>query len=392
VGYYAYLMMGWNAVLVPTLIRPIEQAFHRADAAFGLVYLVSSLAYACGALGSGVLTERVGRRPMFVGGALLLGAGLAGEAMMPSWTGFVLLAIPVGWGAGLIEAGMTALLLALYRDTQGRALSLLHFFYSVGAFVAPFAVGLIVTAGTTWRMVLLLTAAGVVSLLAVLARAPMPPGRRPAARSRPAGTVTRTAPAAVDGSLLPFAGLAVSIGCYLAVEIGISAWVVRFFVGLPLAAATGILSGFWAGLMVGRLLSNRMADRVNEVAFTVGCLITASLTLLAAAIVPWVPVSAALFAVAGLCYGPIYPLIMAIGGRIYPHRLATVSGGLASAAIVGSVIYPPLMGVLSARIGLSGALIGGAILGIPAALGLVGASWLARRGDAGVSVVRDKAA
>jgi fucose permease len=60
-------------------------------------------------------------------------------------------------------------------------------------------------------------------------------------------------------------------------------------------------------------------------------------------------------------------MIMTLGGNIYPHRLAALGGSLTTAAVVGGLIYPPLMGILESRIGLSGGMIGAALLGIPMA-------------------------
>jgi fucose permease len=81
-------------------------------------------------------------------------------------------------------------------------------------------------------------------------------------------------------------------------------------------------------------------------------------------------------------FGPIYPMIMALGGNIYPRRLAALSGSLSAAAVAGSIVYPPLMGVMAAHIGLRAGMVGAALLGIPMALALLGARAAARRATA----------
>jgi fucose permease len=136
---------------------------------------------------------------------------------------------------------------------------------------------------------------------------------------------------------------------------------------VSVAAATAVLSGFWGGLSLGRFLSGWIADRMDYYAYTIGCIVLASLSLIGAVIVPWLPLSALLFALTGMFFGPIFPMIMTLGGNIYPHRLAALGGSLTTAAVVGGLIYPPLMGILESRIGLSGGMIGAALLGIPMA-------------------------
>ena len=83
---------------------------------------------------------------------------------------------------------------------------------------------------------------------------------------------------------------------------------------------------------------------------------------MAAVLVPSLPASIALFGVVGFAYGPVYPLIMAVGGDRYPSRSAAVSGFLSGTAVVGAIVYPPIMGFISVEAGLGVAMIGAAIL------------------------------
>jgi len=353
---------------VSSLIRSIEHDFRVSDATFGLLYFLGALCYTAGAFGGGLIAERVGRRIVLSTAAILLGLGLGGEGAAPSWIALILAATAVNVGAGAIDGGVNGLFLDLYRHARGGALNLLHLFFSVGAFVAPLAVGLALTAHVPWRAVLLVTAACCLPLAALLSRVAMPAGRRDSETERRA---ERTDRAGAEASLLPFAGLALSIGLYVATETGVSSWVVRFLAGAPVETATGVLSLFWGGLAAGRLVSNWLAERIDYAVFTIGCIALSSLALVAAVLSPTLPLTAALFALTGLFSGPIYPMIMALGGNLYPRRLAALSGALSGAAVVGSVVYPPLMGVMAERIGLRGGMLGAALLGIPAVLGIV---------------------
>ena len=370
------MLIGWNAVLLPSLIRSIEHQFRQSDAAFGLLYFTASLVYACGAFSGGLLTERLGRRAVLCAGVLALGAGLGGEGIAPTWGALVAALVPASWGGGVIDAGVNALFLDLYRDARGGALNLLHVFFSLGALVSPFVVGQLVTAGIPWRMIFFGTGAWALPLAALLAVVGMPSGRH----ERRTGETARGD--AAEQSLLPFAGLALSIGLYVAAEVAVSNWLVKLLVAVPVATATQFLSVFWAGLALGRLLSHRLAERIDYYAFTLGCIVLASLALLGAVFAPLLPLAEALFGLTGVFFGPIYPMIMALGGNIYPRRLAALSGGLAAAAVAGSIVYPPLMGVMAAHVGLRAGMAGAALLGIPMALALLGARAAARRATA----------
>jgi len=376
-GYYGFVLIGWNSVLIASMIRSIEHDFRQSDAAFGLFYFLASLCYSIGALGGGFLAERVGRRAVLLTSVVLLAIGLGGEGVAPSWIALILAATAVNVGGGAIDGGVNGLFLDLYRHARGGALNFLHLFFSVGALIAPLAVGVVLTAHVPWRTVLLATAVGCLPLAALLATVAMPTGRHDGEATP---QVQRAELGGAEASLLPFAGLALSIGLYVATEMGISSWVVRLLAGVPVATATGVLSLFWGGLAAGRLISNWLAERIDYAVFTVSCITLSSLALVAAVLSASLPLTAALFALTGLFCGPIYPMIMALGGNLYPRRLAALSGALSGAAVAGSIIYPPLMGLMASRIGLRGGMIGAALLGLPAALGIIGARAAARRG------------
>jgi fucose permease len=165
----------------------------------------------------------------------------------------------------------------------------------------------------------------------------------------------------------PLVALGVAIACYVASEIGVSSWLVRFLDAAPLALATGALSLFWAGLALGRLVSARISDRFDHLRLATVSAAVAGAAIVSAVLVPSTGASIALFAVVGFASGPVFPLIIAIGGERHPDRSAAVSGFLTAAAVAGGVVYPPVMGFLSVNVGLVIAMLGTGILGVACA-------------------------
>ncbi len=371
-GYLSFALIGWGGLLVPSLIRSIEHDFGQSDAGLGIFYFVSAAFYATGGLLSGLLTERLGRRVTLPLAALLLSGGLAGLALAPTWPLFLLAGVPFSLGGGSIDAGVNGLFLDLHPG-KGNALNMLHFFYSVGALGAPFVVGLLVDNGVAWPLIPLGTAAVVLVLGCFWLTAKVASGKRAPAQARDHRLVT---PRLLT---IPLLMLAIAIGCYVAAEIGTSNWLVRFFASAPLTTATASLSLFWGGLAVGRLLASRYADRFSPVPFAVGCALLAGIAAVAAVLVPNVPASIALFAVAGLGHGPIYPMIMTIAGNLHPGRAGAVSGVLTSSAVIGGLIYPPVIGFISVTAGIGAGLFGAGLLALCAAGALLAANVLQRR-------------
>jgi fucose permease len=172
----------------------------------------------------------------------------------------------------------------------------------------------------------------------------------------------------------------------------VSAWVVRLLSDTSITTATTTLSIFWLGLALGRFFGRWVAEVVDYGLLAMVCALLGNAALATAVFVHTTALSVPLFGVTGLFYGPVYPMIMSIGGEIYPHRLARLSGGLAAAAVVGTLVYPPIMGVLASSIGLRVALLGASLFGLPSAGGIYVARVLSRGAQGGKPVhVADRA-
>jgi fucose permease len=352
-GCAGLLLVGWTGLLVPSLVRSIEPAFDQTDAGVGLFFFVNSIAYVGGSMVGGLLTERVGRRVVLPLAVMLITLGLAGMATVPTWGLFLVLAIPFGFGSGAIDGGMNGLVLDLYPESRGRALNLLHLFFSLGALASPLVVGRLVEAGAAWQAVILGTAVAAIPIAILFAVVHMPSGRH--ARSEGGASVR-------VGLSLPIIALAVAIACYVASEVGVSNWLVRFLETASLGLATSALALFWGCLALGRIVTAVLGDRFDHARFAASASLVAAIALVAAVLVPSLPASIALFGVVGFAFGPVYPLIMAVAGDLYPARSAAVSGFLSGSAVIGAILYPPLMGFISVEAGLSVAMIGAALL------------------------------
>jgi MFS transporter, FHS family, glucose/mannose:H+ symporter len=369
-GCAAFVLIGWSGLLVASLIRSVKETFDQTDAGIGVFYFLYAAAYAVGSLGGGAATERLGRRNVLSVVAGVHAAGLVALGLAPAWGVFLFAALPAGLGAGALDGGVNGLFLDRFRSGRGRALNLLHLFFSIGALTAPLAVGSLVEGGVGWQAIVVGTGLGAIPIAVLFAIVDMPGGRRQTAGS--------DEPSAADGAkaargrfAAPLVLLGFAIAFYVASEVGVSNWLVRFLEPAPLTTATTALSLFWAGLAIGRLVSSQVADRFDHLRFATACAAGLSIALVGAIFVPSLPISIAFFALAGFASGPVFPMIIAIGGERYPDRSAAVSGLLTGAAVAGSTTYPPIMGFLSVTVGLTIAMVGNVILGVACAGALV---------------------
>ena len=366
----AYALIGWRGLLIPSLILLVEPAFDQTDAGMGAYFLATALAYAAGSLLGGRLIRVLGARVILPSATLLMAAGLLAQGFTGAWLVFALAGIVVSLGASTADVGINALVLDLFPHARGRALNLLHVAYGVGALSAPLLIAIVIGAGVPWPWVMTGTGVMLAAVtVALAATVPAEPVRIEPARNRDDGVRgTRRLPR----FLLV---MAIATGCYVAAEAGVSDWLVRYLDTLPFALASTALTLFWGGIAAGRLVFARIGNRL-EPQTTASVLALAGGALLAVAvIVPVSPVSPLLFGAVGLAFGPIFPLIVAAAGARMPGRSATVTGTLIFAAVVGAVIYPPAVGLMSVTVGLQVAMVGAAVLAFACGI----AAWVARR-------------
>jgi len=381
-GYATFVLIGWTGLLVPSLIRSLEHELNQTDAGIGVFYLLYAAGYALGSFAGGFLAERFGRHWVLTLGAAAHGIGLIALGLSPGWAVFLALAAPTAFGAGVIDGGFNGLFLDLFTTGRGRALNSLHLFFGVGALAAPLTIGLLTEVGLGWRWIIAGTgiAAGLLAIAIYSLR--IPSGRREvAARPGPAVVEERAGSESIGQPAsarrlgfrrsIPLLILGFAIAAYVASEIGVSNWLVRFLEEAPLVVATASLSLFWGGLAIGRLVSARISDRFDHARFAATAAGIAALALVGAVLIPSLPLSIALFALVGFAYGPVFPLIVVVGGERYPARASAVSGILVGLAVVGGIIYPPAMGFISVAYGLSVAMLGAAAMSGTCALALL---------------------
>ncbi len=374
-GGIAFGLLGWRGLLVPSLVRSIEPAFGRSDAELGSYFLATAISYAAGSLIGARLIRSLGERRVLSAAALLIALGLAVQSVTTSWLVFAAAGVGASLGAAASDMGLNALVLDLFPHARGRALNLLHVMYSAAALAAPLALAFGVEAGMSWQTAFTGTAVAAVAIAVLLfVFVPADPAavggvaaaesvarrRSPVSGAHPEAAL----PAAPGARRLPpfLLLLALALALYVGAESGTSDWLVRYLAALPLAVAGTALTMFWGGIAFGRVVFARIGNRFEPLA-TAGVLAYSGSCLVALAVL--VPVSGAtplLFGVAGIAFGPVFPLVVAGAGARMPGRSSTVSATMTFAGVLGAIVYPPAMGVMSVTIGLPVAMLGTAVL------------------------------
>lgn len=305
----------------------------------GLVSLVYGLARMSTALTGRPLVSRLGMGAAFVATLAVLAGSCLAVAAAPTWPVFLAAIAGVGAASGSLDSLGAVFVTAIENVSSA---GLIHGMYGFGATIGPLAVVL----APGWRWSALAAAGAVLVALAVATQIrDQWPSTAPIASPRGGGSgpVAATPRFTVVGSLGAFASL-------VALEVTTGQWAFTYLtdhrsVGEELAAVG--VSGFWAGLMMGRLLLARptiatTVDRWGTVPF----IVTSFATLAATAVLPAIAAVGAL-CLTGLLLGPLVPTLFArTTQRVGEVMAARMAGRQLLATNVGAIGVPTLTGFL----------------------------------------------
>jgi FHS family Na+ dependent glucose MFS transporter 1 len=336
--YLQFICLGLSVgVIGPTLPSLADQTQTRVGQ-LGALFLASSIGVTLGVLIGGRLLDRVrGHRALGIA-QLASTVLIALVPILPSaWLLIAALAFK-GAADGFINTGANTLLVWTHRDKSSPYMNALHFFFGLGAFVAPFIVAQVVTipGGYRWAYWAVAALSAVAALrLLVLKQHPQPIHTEH----------TAEAPVRINYPLVLSATLFLFF--YVGAEIAFGGWIYTYAFTLKLAdAATAayLTSGFWLTFTIGRLISIPLASRFTPQQMIGAALFGCLAVLLAALIFPMTSTLVWIMALAvGFCMAPVYPSGYTLAGRSV-KLTARVSAIILLGDSFGGMVLPWLVG------------------------------------------------
>lgn len=381
VAYALFILVGL-ATGAPTVLIVAQMAdYGVGPAAIGLMFFTFSAGFVLAGATSGPLIHRWGTRlALLAGAAAFTAAGLA-VALRPAFWVFILVQVGAGYGGGLIESILNAHLAAMPRSTT--LLNRLHAFFGVGALIGPIVAARLLEHypwTAIWLLLAVLTVPLLVGFVVLHPRpAAAPPDQQEPGEPQDAVPLLHDGPVP-DGLVVPEAsgeagetgrGLlattlrersvllgAVLLTTYVGAELGVGTWAFSYLTEHRTdteVLAGALVSGYWAGLTVGRFVIMPLAARlgVGLIRTTTLCLLGVVLSCLVAWLSPVWPLTAAGLLLTGFFLGPMFPTIMAVTPAMTEAaRVPTAIGVLNGVSVVGGSLLPWFAGVLAQHIAL----------------------------------------
>lgn len=311
----------------------------------GLVQMLISFCTIISSLNSAKLIRRFGTGKLTAISVATTALALLGFSLAKNYAFLLLMAVPLGLGAGAVDAGLNNYV-ALH--CEAKHMSWLHCFWGVGTIIGPMILSAVLRVGGSWatgyRAVGLIQCAVSALLFATLGM-----WKRGNIQQEEYGAKALSVWEVLS---LPGAKAGmVTFLCYCAVESTLGLWGATYISqvrGVDEATAASFGAMFYIGITVGRAISGFMAMkllpkqmvRVGQALLALGCIfmmIPAGSTLSGIGLV-----------VCGLGCAPIYPNIIQDTPVNYGTENSQAAIGVQMAfAYVGSTFLPSIFGALA---------------------------------------------
>ncbi|MCD4504699.1 MFS transporter [Chromobacterium piscinae] len=317
---------------------PIQVGWHFTSYAGGLV--------ASGLLGGGLL-PRLGLGPLVRGAAVAMVLAVLSITQARGFAGTLAAAIAMGLTGGVLQSAVQAGLAWHQAEHRDMAMVEAFIFAGAGVFSGPLLVGQLAAAGIPWRWTLL--AAALVLALVL----PLP---APAGRPAPAAGSNKSSRGGVPLAVaLCWGSVLLGIGA----EWGIGFWGAQFLesrLGLGPAQAVSLMSVFFGGTVFGRIVSSRLLVRFDGRNMLMAVILLGGGAILAlwASSLPSATIAA--LALAGMCLGNFFPLLISNAIRLEPDHVGLISVGATQAVGVSLLVVPIALGYIGQVAGLVNAI------------------------------------
>jgi len=326
-----FSLTGAGTVMLGALLPVLSLRWGMRDSTAGFLFFLQFAGSALGAIFSG--SNRI--RSLTAGYALLVLSSCA-LALSGSSVPFALYFF-FGLGLGMAMTSTSLLISDRAGDRQAPRLQALNFAWSAGATAGPMLFVPFLHRGGIQSLFFVMMSLFLLLLAWVVFRERRQPARPPVLKSQ--------SPASAPiGQMLPLLTLAV---CAVGIETSLSGWLTTYShrAGLGSVAGAALATSLlWFGGMFSRLaFSTRLLTRIGRRATLHASVwgVVASAALLIAA--PFPAVIRSVAAIAGLCIGPLYPLLLSF----LLERAAR--GWIFAVAGIGAAVFPWLTGLLSSH-------------------------------------------
>lgn len=312
----------------------------------GLVSTIVSAGTIVSSLLSGKLIKKLGTGLLTMLSVLMTALALLGFSATQNYFWLCLMAIPLGLGAGAVDAALNDF---VARNFSSRHMSWLHAFWGVGATTGPLLLAYVVSQSGRWQGGYRTVSIIQFVLVAILALS------LPLWRKQDKANGEDVAHSKTNGSIWKIPGMIpnlISFFGYCGMELTAGLWFASFLVaerGLTAETASAWASSYYFGIMLGRMINGFLTMKFSSKTL----IRSGQVLILSGLIMLFIP--KATFSLIGLLLvgmgcAPIYPsMLHETPARFGEENSSRLMGIQMASAYLGLTVMPPLVGLIASK-------------------------------------------
>lgn len=350
--YIAFIGLGIPDSLFGTAWPAIYTEYGLPISLGGVITMVTFIGTTISSLLSARLIRKFGTARLTAGCTLLTALALLGFSFSHSFVVLIILAVPLGLGAGSIDTALNNYVASHYNASQ---MSFLHCFYGVGVTVSPFILTIVFRNDTNWRI-----GYGIATIIqfaiAAIVIFSLPLWNRVRDKNEISESAIKSLSVIEASKIRGVKVMWLLFLCTCSIELTVGAWSSTFLVesrGATEELAAGTITFYYLGMTSGRFLSGVLARKIHSrTIITIGSVILGiALLMLTITNNSYIAI-AALFLI-GLGNGPLFPNLNYLTPEQFgEERSAALIGAQMAVANIGIVISPLLFGFLGQALGM----------------------------------------
>ena len=354
-SYFGMFIFGMQLSLISPLLPYLFDRIPLEATQAGMLFFYINGGSLAVALLIGPAVDRFGFKAPFLVSSLVSALAMVTVAGSASYGDLAVGSFLIGIGGGGLNAGTNAFMADLYPQGRSAALNRLGVSFGIGAVLMPLSLAAFLRLAS---LKTLLWASGAVALASggMFLCLDFPPPKHSSG-----GFPFREAIRALSHPLTLLLG--VMLFFESGNETNAQLWLPTFVVeesAVSASSASFLMALFWAGLLLGRMLSPRLLRKVSEATLIEVGAGGAAGCLLLLVLFPGAAASAFAFGV-GLTMAPVFPCAYGYIATRFPGFSGTLIGAAVGMAVTGGMFFPWLGGHVVKALGPGSGLIAAAV-------------------------------
>ena len=345
--YAAFISLGLPDSLLGSAWPSMYTGFGVDIASAGVISMIIAGGTIVSSLSSDRLIRKLGTGRVTTISVAMTAVALLGISFSTSFTAVCLWAIPLGLGAGSVDAGLNNFVALHYKASH---MNWLHSFWGIGASVGPLIISFFLTQTGEWQPGYLSISCIQFALVAVLIFS-LPLWKRAAGGDK-GKQEEKSAPIGIPQLIkLPRAKpTLIAFFCYCALEMTVGLWGSTYLAvtrGISEDITAGWISLYYIGITLGRMLSGFMSIKISQPSMIrLGQALIAAGILVLFLPIPDTTLIAGFFLI-GLGCAPVFPGMLHETPNTFGKKYSqSIMGMQMACAYVGTTFMPPLFGLL----------------------------------------------